>query len=68
MELNETKPKKTKQIKTIRARLDYADGFDAEVNQALADGWYFVRRYTLPAYVENQNVMLVAELQRYVYD
>lgn len=62
------KPKKTKQIKTIRARLDYAETFDNEVNQALADGWYFVRRYTLPAYAENQNVMLVAELQRYVYD
>ena len=62
------KPKKTKQVKTIRACLDNAEAFDAEVNQALADGWYLVRRYTLPSYHGEAHTALVAELQRYVYD
>lgn len=60
--------KKHKQIKTIRARLDNAGLFDEAVNDALADGWYLVKRYTLPNYAENTYTMLVAELQRYVYD
>ena len=62
------KTKKIKQVKTIRDRLDYAEAFDAEVNQALAGGWYLVKRYTIPAYSEAKHNMLVAELQRYVYD
>lgn len=68
MELNETKTKKIKQIKTICARVEFASNFDETVNLALAAGWYLVKRYTLPAYTSNINIMLVAELQRYVYD
>lgn len=68
METNEIRSKRIKQIKTIRKKLDYSDGFDADVNAALADGWYLVKRYTLPSYNSATHTMLVAELQRYVYD
>lgn len=61
-------PRKLRKIKTIKKRLDYHDSFDAEVNEALADGWYLVRRYTLPSYNVNTAVMLIAELQRYDYE
>ena len=61
----ETKPTKLRKIRTIRARLDDYVLFDKTVNLALADGWYLVKRYTLPSYVENKYIMLVAELQRY---
>ena len=68
METNEIRAKRTKQVKTVSIRLDNSEEFDTRVNEALADGWYLVKRYTLPAYTENRHIMLVAELQRYVYD
>lgn len=61
----DTKPTKLRKVKTITYRLDYATFFDKEVNKALAEGWYLVRRYTLPAQTENVYIMLVAELQRW---
>jgi hypothetical protein len=66
--------KKYKQIKTIALGLDVrtdraaekdcAD-FDKQVNEALADGWYLDRRYSLPARTDGQYTVLVAELQRF---
>ena len=64
----DAKPTKLRKVKTITYRLDYDTFFDKEVNKALAEGWYLVRRYTLPAQTENMYSMLVAELQRYDYD
>lgn len=61
----DNKSKKLRKVKTITDRLDYAAFFDKEVNKALAEGWYLVRRYTLPAQTEDMYSMLVAELQRY---
>lgn len=61
----DAKPTKLRKVKTIRKQLDYAESFDEAVNAALADGWYLVKRYTLPSYAENTYIMLVAELQRY---
>ena len=53
-------------IKTIRWKLDYAEQFDEELNQALADGYQLVRREIVPgfrldggSYLHN---MLYAEL------
>lgn len=59
------KPSKLRKVKTIRTRLDDYELFDETVNFALAEGWYLVKRYTLPSYVESKYNMLVAELQRY---
>ena len=61
----DTKPSKLRKVKTLRARLDYAEKFDEDVNEALAEGWYLVKRYTIPAYTDDTYIMLVAELQRY---
>ena len=61
-------PRKLRKIKTLRYQLDYAEEFDKIVNEALADGWYLVRRYTLPSYHNGTNIMLIAELQRYDYE
>ena len=64
----ETKPTKLRKVKTIiqlvRLPLD-CDTFDDKVNEALAEGWYLVRRYTLPSYNDKMNPVLMAELQRY---
>lgn len=60
--------KKHKQIKTIRCRLDDYELFDSAVNKALADGWFLEKRYALLARTADKNHMLIAELQRYVYD
>ena len=56
------------QIKTIKKRLDYSDIFDAEVNEALVEGWILKKRYILnggplnaTSYLYN---MLVAELEK----
>ena len=68
MEANATKPKKIKQIKTICMRVGFASDFDDAVNKALADGWYLVKRYTLPSYHEGAHTALVAELERYAHD
>lgn len=61
----DTKPSKLRKIKTIRWSIPYAEKFDEDVNEALAEGWYLVKRYTLPAYTEDEYITLVAELQRY---
>lgn len=66
--------KKRKQIKTIALGLDartdhsaVADckDFDKAVNEALLEGWYLDKRYTLPARTEDQYPVLIAELQRF---
>ena len=61
----DTKPTKLRKIKTIRTAINYANDFDEEVNRALAEGWYLVRRYTLPSYNSSTATLLVAELQRW---
>lgn len=61
----DTKPSKLRKIKTIRYRLDRFDAFDEDVNDALEDGWYLVKRYTLPSYHTGTATMLIAELQRF---
>ena len=61
----DTKPSKLRKVKTIRYKIDYAEDFDEKVNEALAEGWYLVKRYTLPSYNDSTATMLVAELQRY---
>lgn len=61
----DTKPKKVRKVKTIRWPIGHFASFDAEVNDALAGGWYLVRRYTLPSYHPDSGTMLIAELQRY---
>lgn len=58
-----------KQIKTIIMRRDYAEGFDAAVNQALWEGWTLVRRYIDPGFYGATAITvfypaLVAELER----
>ena len=62
----EQKNYKYRQIKTIRNRLDKAEQFDEDVNEALADGWYLVKRYTLNPGTEDRHCMLVAELQQFI--
>lgn len=61
----ETKPNKLRKIKTIRWTTDRSVGFDREVNEALAEGWYLVKRYTLPGYHEGEDALFIAELQRF---
>ena len=67
----DTKPTKLRKVKTIAQKLrttesaGYCKLFDEEVNKALADGWYLVKRYTLNPISENKYILLVAELQRY---
>ena len=70
----DNKPTKLRKVKTIAVGLDTrtdhlaamdCEDFDKQVNEALADGWYMVRRYTLPSYTEDKYITLVAELQRY---
>lgn len=65
-------PKKHKQIKTIAQKLNttqntdfHTDKFDRAVNEALRDGWFLDKRYTLPARTEDKYSMLIAELQRF---
>lgn len=59
-----------KQIKTIKARLDGAEGFDKEVNEALAEGWTLTSRKVLmppsqPVTGSTYfNTMLYAELEK----
>lgn len=50
------------EIKTVRDRLDNADAFDAEVNQALAEGWILKKRYISDPKTDGGYRMLVAEL------
>ena len=61
----DTKPSKLRKIKTVRWHVGHAAAFDDEVNKALADGWYLVKRYTLPSYHAGEETRLIAELQRY---
>ena len=61
----DTKPTKLRKVKTITRPRSCARTFDEEVNEALAEGWYLVRRYTLPSYHGDTPTVLVAELQRY---
>ena len=61
----DNKPKKLRKVMTITRTISYAADFDDEINKALADGWYLVRRYTLPSYNVDAPTRLVAELQRY---
>lgn len=61
----DNKPTKLRKVKTIRKTIDWAESFDKEVNNALADGWYLVKRCTVPSYHDCVHIMLVAELQRY---
>lgn len=53
-------------IKTIRERLDNAEDFDKEANDAMAEGWQLVKRAVLPAIALTAgtyaNRMLYAEL------
>lgn len=58
-----------KQIKTIVVRRGKTEEFDKEVNQALAQGWGLVRRYTDPGFAATESNMvfypaLVAELEK----
>lgn len=58
-----------KQIKTIMKRRDYAEKFDAAVNEAISKGWTLVRRYIDPGVVCSDWTfypVLVAELEREV--
>lgn len=41
------------------------EAFDNKINKALAEGWYLVKRYTLPSYYKGTENLLVAELQRW---
>lgn len=52
------------EIKTIWGELVRSNQFDAEVNEALADGWELVRREVLPRKVERSDTLLYAELER----
>ena len=61
----DTKPTKLRKIKTVCLRIEASEYFDKEVNEALADGWYLVKRYTVPGYNATEYTMLIAELQRY---
>jgi hypothetical protein len=58
-----------KQIKTIKYHLDYAEGFDKAVNEALCEGWSLTsRKVLLPPSQPNSgiyfNFMLYAELEK----
>lgn len=61
----DTKPTKHRRVKTVCERANDLELFDKRVNKALAEGWYLVRRYTLPSYHDGAHTMLVAELQRW---
>lgn len=64
----DNKPKKVRKVKTIIKQIRFpseCDDFDEKVNEALAEGWYLVRRYTLPSYNDKMDPVLMAELQRY---
>lgn len=51
------------QIKTIRYRLDNAEDFDNEVNEALSDGWILKKRYISdPQATQGGYRILIAEL------
>lgn len=50
------------EIKTIKYRLDYAEVFDEEVNEALADGWILAKRYLSTPYRSDGYRMLIAEM------
>lgn len=50
------------EIKTIKYRLDYAEIFDREVNEALADGWILDKRYLSTPYRSDAYPMLIAEM------
>lgn len=54
------------EIKTIWGELVRSNQFDAEVNEALADGWELVRREVLPRRVEHSDTLIYAELERIV--
>lgn len=57
------------EIKTIVIRLDNAETFDKEVNNALADGWELLRRDVLQPLAQSDErytyIMLYAELVRF---
>ena len=61
----DNKPSKLRKVKTIYERADDYELFDKRVNDALADGWYLVKRYTVPGQSTQHYNRLVAELQRY---
>lgn len=51
------------QIKTIKYRLDNAESFDNEVNEALSDGWILKKRYISdPQATHGGYRMLIAEM------
>ena len=52
------------EIKTIWGELVSSSLFDANVNEALAEGWELVRREVLPRRVERGDTLLYAELER----
>lgn len=49
-------------IKTIKYRLDYAEIFDNEVNDAMADGWILTKRYVSTPNRPDGYRMLIAEM------
>lgn len=59
------------EIKTIMHKFNEVEKFDAEVNEAIADGWDLVRRDVIPGW-EGQTTIayrkLYAELERIVDD
>lgn len=58
------------QIKTIIFKIDAAEAFDNEVNQALENGWALTKREVLAPYEGQTYVhyrMLYAELQKGPY-
>lgn len=58
------------QIKTVRHRLDNADQFDQEVNDALRDGWTLSKRSVINPIAQSNShfihTMLYAELVKEV--
>lgn len=56
-----------KQIKTVTVRIDAAEQFDKEVNEALTEGWMLIKRDVLPPFDGTQHFvhrMLYAELEK----
>ena len=59
------KPVKLRKVKTICVAVQYPEAFDEEVNKALAEGWYLVKRYTIAPAGGGRVSSFIAELQRY---
>lgn len=57
------------QIKTIIETTECYDEFDKQVNAALADGWYLIKRDVLPPYVSegyDYARCLIAEMEKVI--